>query len=95
MACSFANDIAYCPATRPQRFSALRRAASEQGISRILGPDQDPEGWSSFGPTIICGEIFGDRHVEVSCTVSVCIELSNQTDQALFTTAALACETGA
>lgn len=64
-----AVDFVYFPIIRPPPFSALRQAVYEQGHSRLPGPHVDPDGWTQVRTVTINGHLFGDRYVEVACTV--------------------------
>jgi hypothetical protein len=64
--CSLQTTFVYIPAIRPDPPSALRTLAYQEN-SPLLGPQQDPSGWYSLPSAKVCGTLFGNRVVEVTC----------------------------
>ena len=60
--------IDYYPTSTPDAPSFLRRLAYEEK-SALLGPDVDPEGWTTMPTTEFEGVAFRKRNVMVQCSV--------------------------
>ncbi|KAF9048580.1 hypothetical protein BJ165DRAFT_1343134 [Panaeolus papilionaceus] len=67
--------VGYIPISYPLPFSPLRQLAYQEGLSNLLGPTVDPEGWHSEEPIRIKGKIFNNREIDISCQVSNLIYL--------------------
>ncbi|KAF9267952.1 hypothetical protein L218DRAFT_654615 [Marasmius fiardii PR-910] len=67
---SLSTTFVYIPATRPAPPSPLRQL-SYQELSPVLGPDIDPEGWTTLPPVKINGKLFNNRNIEVVCDLSL------------------------
>lgn len=67
---SLSTTFVYIPATRPAPPSPLRQL-SYQEFSPVLGPDIDPEGWTTLPPVKIQGKLFNNRNIEVVCDLSL------------------------
>lgn len=73
---SVGTVFAYTPIVRPEAPSILRQIAYLENTA-LLGPEEDPEGWTTLMPIKIRGTIFHARELDVTCTVS--IEVSGAT----------------
>ncbi|KAJ7592897.1 hypothetical protein C8J56DRAFT_1045349 [Mycena floridula] len=67
--------IVYVPATRPEPPSRLRQLAYQEH-SPLLGPDADPEGWTSPQHIIVRGTIFSSRNIQLSCKLCLATPLA-------------------
>ncbi|OCH94663.1 hypothetical protein OBBRIDRAFT_789140 [Obba rivulosa] len=62
--------FAYTPIICPEAPSLLRQISYLENTS-LLGPEEDPEGWTTLMPVMIRGTIFHARELDVTCTLSL------------------------
>ncbi|KAF9563246.1 hypothetical protein CPC08DRAFT_686837 [Agrocybe pediades] len=89
-------QIGFIPIGRPAPFSPLRKLAYQEGTP-LLGPVIDPEGWHASEPEQIQISVFGNRTVQIRCTlylakpltytrgslIPFCLRLDGHDEQAL------------
>ncbi|KLO17422.1 hypothetical protein SCHPADRAFT_937117 [Schizopora paradoxa] len=68
------QNIGYTPLVKPPKPSALRLQAYKDKTP-IPGPDADPEGWKSFPPVEIKGELFKAKNVTALYSLAIATPL--------------------
>ena len=64
--------VGYAPRTKPDPPSELRRRAYAEN-TLPLGPEVDPDGWSTFSDRGQRGSLFKQRDVRIDFSVRACL----------------------